>query len=270
MSIKRVILALGLLLGAAQLSIVHGQLSTARSSNHSTLFGIGRASHLDTYLTPAEYQGPQLTYLHETLRSLQRNEHVIFQTLTQGDFSYAHNQAETGHELGGSVCYDFGWGRRWTDMPWKGLSLTAMGLAGGHLGFLYNDRNTNNPAQAHATLHLTAALRADYRFKIKKRTLALSYQAHLPLLGTAFMPQYGQSYYDIFDRGHYDHNLVCTHPGNALSLRQIFSIDIPIRRSTLRLGYLSDLRQLKANDIKQHQYSRSFMIGYVRNISLSR
>jgi len=116
-------------------------------------------------------------------------------------------------------------------------------------------------------MRVSLSLRADYRFRIKKRYLAVHYQAHLPLLGMAFMPQYGQSYYDLFDRGNYDHNIRCTHLGNALSLRHILSFDLPIRRATLRLAYLSDLRQLHVNDIKQHQYGRAFMIGYVRNLN---
>lgn len=241
-----------------------------RESTHATLFGIGRVNHLDTYLSPLEYQGPQVTYLHETFRPLQRNEHVVFQTTTQGDFSYTHNQAETAHDMGGSIRYDFGWGRRWRDILWKGLDLTAMGMAGGDVGFLYNNRNGNNPAQARANLRLTAALRADYRFKIRKQTLAFHYQAHLPLAGTAFSPQYGQSYYDLFDRGHYDHNIRFAHPGNALSLRQQFTLDLPVRHATLCLGYLSDLRQQKVNGLKQHQYGRAFVIGYVREISIKR
>ena len=238
-----------------------------RTSAHATLFGIGGARHLDTYLSPMEYTGPQLSLLHTTFRTLRRNQHVVFQTLTQGELSYTRNRAETAHDLGGAVRYDFGWGRQWTDMLFPRLNLAALGMAGGDVGFLYNNRNGNNPAQARAALRLAAALRADYRFRIRRQTLALHYEAHLPLLGMAFMPQYGQSYYDLFDRGNYDHNIVATHPGNALSLRQLFTVDIPIRRATLRLGYLSDLHQLRANGLKQHQYSRSFVIGYVRNIS---
>ena len=256
--------------------ILHSSLFTLcsfaqeRETSRTTLFGIGRVNHLDTYLSPVEYKGPQLTFLNETHRTLQRNGHVVFQTVTQGDFSYAHNRAETAHEMGGSVRYDFGWGRQWKDVLWKSLDLTAGGMAGGTIGFLYNDRNGNNPAQARVNIAALAFVRADYAFRIKKQRLALHYQAHLPLLGMGFMPQYGQSYYDLFDRGHYDRNIRCTHPGNALSLRQLFTVDIPIRHARLSLGYLSDLRQMHVNGIRQHQYGRSFVIGYVRDLSIKR
>ena len=237
-----------------------------RETTHTALFGIGRVNHLDTYLSPLEYKGPELTFLNETHRALGRNPHILFTTLLQGEFSYTDNPTANAHDMGGSIRYDAGWGRQWKNVLWKNLDLTAGGMAGGTLGFLYSNRNGNNPAQARANIAASAFVRADYRFKIKKQTLALRYQAHLPLVGMAFMPQYGQSYYDIFDRGNYDHNVRCTYPGNSLSLRQLLTIDIPIRHARLSLGYLSDLRQLHVNGIKQHQYDRSFVIGYVREL----
>ena len=121
-----------------------GEEPEGRPSTHATLFALGRANHLDTYLSPMEYTGPQLTFLHTTLRHLKRNEHIVFETATQGEVSYTENQAQTAHYMGGSVRYDFGWGRQWRNVLWKGLELTAGGMAGGDLGFLYNDRNANN------------------------------------------------------------------------------------------------------------------------------
>ncbi|MBR4758471.1 MAG: DUF3316 domain-containing protein, partial [Bacteroidaceae bacterium] len=59
-------LIFAILFGAAPLSIASGQLPVERSTTHATLFGIGRVNHLDTYLSPMEYRGPQLSYLHET------------------------------------------------------------------------------------------------------------------------------------------------------------------------------------------------------------
>ena len=239
-----------------------------RSSTRTTLFGIGRVNHLDTYLSPMEYKGPQVGFLHDTYRTLQRNPHIVFQTLTQGELSYTDNPAQNAHDMGGSIRYDAGWGRQWKDILWKDLDFTVGGMAGGTLGFLYNNRNGNNPAQARANITASAFVRADYRFKIRKQTLALHYQAHMPLIGATFMPQFGQSYYDLFDRGNYDHNIRCMHPANALSLRQLFTVDIPVRHACLSVGYLSDLRQLNTNGIRQHQYGRAFVIGYVRRISI--
>lgn len=242
----------------------------SRETTHTTLFGIGRVNHLDTYLSPLNYRGPQLNVLHETHRKLSRNAHILYTTFLQGELSYTESPRQNVHEMGGSFRYDTGWGRQWTDALWKGLDLAAGGMVGGTLGFLYNSRNGNNPAQARVAVQAQAFVRSDYCFKVKKQTLQLHYQVHLPLVGTTFMPQYGQSYYDIFDRGIYDRNIRAIHPGNALSLRQLFTVEIPVRHAKLSLGYLSDLRQARVNGIRQHQYGRSLVIGYVRELSIKR
>lgn len=261
---KRFVATFGLLVRASLIINICAQKPIETTS--STLFSIGRVNHYDTYLSPMEYTGPQITFLHETHRQLLRNPNILFQTWTQGEFSYAENKAETAHEMGGAIRYDAGWHRQWTDLL-KGLDVVAGGLIGGNLGFLYNNRNGNNPAQARANLRLSASMRAHYRFHLRKRPLSLTYQAQLPLLGMTFSPQYGQSYYNLFEQGNYDHNICCTYPGNALSLRQMLTFQFPVRHATLSVGYLSNLWQTKVNGLRQHQYVRGFVIGYSRQLT---
>jgi len=96
-----------------------------------------------------------------------------------------------------------------------------------------------------------------------------SYQADLPMLGMMFRPEFGESYYEISQRG-VGHDLVCAHPGNALSLRQFLTLDFCLRRVTLRIGYLCDIRQSNAHSLKYHDISHSFMFGIVRHFQLTR
>ena len=79
---------------------------------------------------------------------------------------------------------------------------------------------------------------------------------------------YGQSYYEIFNRGNYDHNVVFTHPVNAPSLRQMLAIDATFGRTTLRIGYLVDIRQSNVNNIKAHTYTHAFVLGFTRKFSV--
>lgn len=234
---------------------------------HAVTFGVGRTNQYDTYLSPMEYRGPVITALRETSRRLVKAP-LSFQSLFEVHASRALNGAENADFLGGDVGYDAGWYYNWDDTLLPGLTLRAGGQLGGTLGFVYSTKNGNNPAQAHLGIRLAASVAADYSTRIRRLPIRLRYQADLPVLGGSFLPNYGQAYYEISQNG-FDHNVVCTYPGNALSLRQMLTADVTIaQRVTLRLGYLSDLRQLKANNLRQHQYNRSFLIGWVKTFEV--
>ena len=65
-------------------------------------------------------------------------------------------------------------------------------------------------------------------------------------------------------RGNYDHNAVFTTPFNAPTLRHQLTVDIPIKKAALRVGYLGDYQQAEVNHLKYHTYSHLLLIGLVR------
>ncbi len=237
-----------------------------RISVHSTMFGLGSVRHLDTYLSPLNYKGEQLEFLHETLRPSRRSN-LSIQTIWQANLSQASNEAGKRNLIGGGVTFDLGLHYNWHPQFLPGLRLMIGGLAGADVGFLYHTRNGNNPVQALASMRLSASIAATYDFHIGKRRFAARYQGDFPMIGLMFSPQYGQSYYEIFSLGHYDHNLVFTYPGNAPSMRHIVSLDIPIGHTTLRASYLCDMRQTNVNSLRHHSYTHAFMIGWVRRLA---
>ena len=66
--------------------------------------------------------------------------------------------------------------------------MLAGGLADLNGGFVYNLRNTNNPASARAYINLDVSGMAIWNLRIKNYPLTLRYQVNLPLMGVMFTP----------------------------------------------------------------------------------
>jgi len=234
----------------------------------TVLFGIGRTNQLDTYLSPMEYTGLQVSFLTQRERMTHlAKRHISFQSTFQGVFTSTDNPAETANYFGGRLAYDAGWHYHYS--PLKNLDLKAGALVGTDLGFLYNSRNGNNPAQGHFSADISLSAGASYAFNIRRLSMRAGYQADFPMIGMMFCPEFGESYYEIYQQGA-GHDIIFAHPGNALSFRGLLTLDFCLPRITLRVGYLSDIRQRNARSLKYHDTSHSFMFGFVRHFQLMR
>lgn len=238
-----------------------------RYSSRAILFGIGGQNQLDTYLSPYEYTGTEIRFFRESMRKTHwANYRISVQNIIQGSFAYTASPTKDGKAWGGDINWSIGWHYNWKVLP--GLRLMAGGLVDMSTGFIYNTRNGNNPAQGKAAIQIAASGIAIYHFQVAKKTFTLRYQINFPIIGAMFSPNYGQSYYELFSLGHYDHNVCFTHPGNAPSVMNILTLDIPVSTATIRIGYLSDIRQSHVNSLKRHSWSNLFMIGYVKHFQL--
>ena len=121
-----------------------------RPSIHATLLGIGSTHQLETYLSPLEYQGPQLHFMHETLRRTRHIDgRISVQTLWHGNFAYTKSPAENGRALSGDISFDAAWHYRLfgpLDESAAGKFRLLLGpQIGTTAGAIYNLRNGNNP-----------------------------------------------------------------------------------------------------------------------------
>lgn len=260
-------LLLPLLLAAGLCAAAHAQedsLQAHRYVTRATLYGAGFTNLLDTYLSPMEYTGPEIRVMRESMRMTKlMGGNVSVQSLFQINLSLTDNRADTGSEMAGMANWNYAWHYRFRiGERLKILAGPVVDLTG---GFVYNVRNSNNPAQAKAYANVGASGMAIYRFRIGRYPLTARYQANLPLMGMMFSPEYGQSYYEIFELEHKGSNLLFTSLHNMPSLRQLLTLDFPVGKATLRAGYICDIQQAKANHLKSHTWSHVFMLGFVKH-----
>ena len=249
---------------AEQTEVVPDRSPTARA----LLFGVGRTNQFDTYLSPMEYTGLQVSFLTQSERMTRfANRHISFQSTLHGVYTSTDNPAGTADYIGGRLAYDAGWHYHYLLLP--NLDLKGGALIGTDLGFLYNDRNSNNPAQGHFGIDLSLSAGADYSFSLGRLPMHVIYQADMPMIGMMFCPEFGESYYEISQQG-VGHDIICAHPCNALCFRQMLMLDFCLHRITLRVDYLHDIRQANARSLKYHDVSHSIMFGIVRNFQLMR
>lgn len=246
-------------------------VSPNREVLHSSMIGAGWANVLDTYLSPYNYKGSDYRIQRETQRMTTLwNGRVSNQSLIDVNACVNENHVGNIDEYAGGIRYSQGWLYNFANgnivnpversaSRWN----FAAGLAAsGYLGVVYIDRSGNNPAQAKADIMIDATAMATYDMRIAGHHYLWRYQFAIPLMGIAFSPNYGQSYYEAFVLGNSDHNVLFAYPGNMPSMRHRLTLDIPIRRYTLRLGYVAQFNQSTFNHLKYHSWTHDLVIGF--------
>ncbi len=243
-------------------------LENKKIITNAQMVGIGGVNILDTYLSQEKFSGIEARYISHTIRERQES-HFSRLLLHQGSFSYSEDRSGNASEIAGRYTFSYGFFYNWRLLSSR-LSLRAGAQADVYAGFLYNMRNSNNPIQARLGIDISPSVAASWKFRLAKHMSWVSYEASFPLVGLMFSPNYGQSYYEIFSRGNYDHNIVPTTIGCRPSLRQMVTFDFTLGRTSFRLGYMGDFQQAKVNNLKYHEYSNMFIIGIVRRFYVTK
>lgn len=236
-------------------------------SHYAKLLGWGKIDVLDTYLSPESYKGASLLYISDKI-STQPYSIYSFRYLQQLTFANIYNRSQNASELYGMYQIGYGFYRNWALYNRK-LHICTGILLHGYLGAIYNAHNSNNPVQVKVGIQLSPSAMASYQFHIWHYPITVGYQVAMPVIGATFSPQYGQSYYEIFCRGNYDHNVVTTSVGNTPCIHQMVTADFPLKHIFLRVGYMNDVQQYKVNQLKYHSYTHSFVVGIVKHLKLT-
>ena len=247
----------------------------------TTMLGIGATEILDTYISPEHYNGVEIRFIDNTLQRKTASPVSCDAVITPADYrrwstdithqaylSFTSPRSDDNDNIAGLYTLTIGRHRHW-DLLSNRLHLKAGAVGEAAIGFLYNTHNGNNPAQLRLGLNIAPSAAASYDFMAFGKRFSVDYGIQVPLLGVMFTPHYGQSYYEIFNRGNYDHNVVPTTFIATPNFRHQLSVEYNITPNTaITLGYLGDYQQANVNNLKSHIYAHRIMIGIVRTLRI--
>lgn len=232
----------------------------------SLSLGGGYTSMVDTYLSPLPYTGPHIALLGENFSQTSTQDGQWFtQSLFALHGDYTTPRSGNGLTIGGMADYSFTYLYR-IPLKEKRVNLYVGPQGQLRIGGIYNLRNSNNPAQLKLGVNIAASAMVNYTFTLWRTPMSVRLQTDLPLLGFAFGPDYGQSYYEIFYLGQSDGCTHLTSLNNNLCLRINASYDIQFRPCTLRLTLANDLYQWKLGNQHYRMFTHTMFIGYVKNL----
>lgn len=231
-----------------------------RSIFSSTMLELGKERIYDNYLSQIRYSGFQIGISNERMQIAKFGKGKFTNQQLMGiSFATTENAAGNGNTLSGFI--DYGYGTFYTLKPAPSLKILAGGVLSGAGGFIYNTRNSNNPASAKIDVNLNLSAMAIWSFRIGRQSVAVRYQFVVPVAGVFFSPQFGESYYEIFDLENHDGIVHFGSFHNQFNLLNLLTVDIPIHRFGLRLGYRNKIRSTHVNDITTQLYDHNFIIG---------
>lgn len=222
---------------------------------------VGRASILDTYLTPLRYTGVNLRLGYEGMRSTGFAPEQWIRQWRVG-LEYANVQNPAGNHTMHSGMIEGSWGmmRRWRNVftdkldPYLGFSTRLRG------GALYCSHNSNNPASAKAHWSVNLSAMAVYNTHIGRLPVTLRYQAVLPVAGAFFAMEYGQSYYEL-SLGNTSGIVHFGWWGNRFDMENIATADLHFGKTVLRVGYRGHIETSYVHHINNRIFTHGFVIG---------
>lgn len=222
---------------------------------------VGGVKALSTYLSPLRYSGTSWSVSGSWRKATSWNpENMVMQFDADVTYLTTLNPAHTAQIIGATGY--FGWGLAWRKRLSHNLQLTAGGALDINGGALYLTRNSNNPvtAMAYAGLDLTASL--TWRTHFGRIPVIVGDEVRIPSLGAFFMPEYGETYYEIY-LGNHNGLAHCGWWGNKFSINNLLSLRLDFGRTALQVGYRFALDTAHANHLHHDMTSHRFVIAVI-------
>ena len=243
-----------------------------RPVTSSLSLGIGRGKMRDTYLTPLLYQGTALD-LHFDRSRVMRG--LKWSNLQMADLSFTDGD-DTASGLTSAYAlrlrYSFAMHKFWrfpTSLSNKSLEVGP--YFGIDFGGNYNLRiaNGNNPATLRLAEGFGLSAAATWVCWPFGHPCPVNFTVQMPLIGTAFVPEYGASYYETFYLETAPNETTFTSLHNRQDLTLRLTTDVPFavipwlhNGSSLRLGLGYHIETMDINDIVTRYSTFQLVVGW--------
>ena len=235
--------------------------AVVRSTSNAVTINLGSTRNLDTYLSPIRYQGAHIAIAYEHLRDTRfRPQTWVNQIKTT--FSYDNIDNLVGNNTMHFLLVDIDWSmqHRWRNVGVENLDIfLGPGLAF-QGGINYNPRNSNNVCSPQVYLNVGATAMAAYRFKVGKLPVTARYQPSIPVVGCYYLPDYDQSFYEIY-LGNYRDAVNFGWWANRFDMDNFICADLHLGASALRIGYRNSFTTIWKNNISVNRCVHSFVLG---------
>lgn len=226
----------------------------------SNQLGFASLSILDPYLSPLVYSGIGMKFEHTERRFFSpENTKLSMEGKIRALAALTLNPEYTTSTT--YIGANYSWGMHYHFQIREDFQILAGGTADAVFGFKSNARNVNNPVNLDMATNLNLSGVARYDFKMRRRTLRLSYTMEIPLLGFMYVPYGGASYYEMFDLGNLSDAFHFSSLHNKLGSSGSVMLDVPFKHSTWRFGVNTSKLKYQANNMVFEQNEFSLMIG---------
>ncbi len=263
---RALVTALGLLIGVIacpNISAVNDSIrSLPRPITAVYSLEIGNNRSRATYLSPLTYSGLELAASGNWQKAMPFAPERAYMKFDArlGGYTRLINPGGNALMQGFDVEFFWGMGACW-QLP---RSFTA-GIAGGPEllgGVLVQMRNSNNPVNVNLSASLAANPYISWSGKIKRLPVQALYSLRIPVAGAFFMPQYGETFYEIYV-GNRKGLVHASWPGNHFRLNSLLSLRLDFGKTAMEIGYRFITDNCRANNLSTRRNSHMFTIGVI-------
>lgn len=219
----------------------------------------GYGSQLDTYLSMFRFQGYQFGLGNEWWQSFRHPHWEHVGRVDVNAFRYTPNPPSnriTGLQISG------GWGAlyrwKWCD---DRLQVHVGPYLEAELGVKYLGNNVNKPLSVDIAVDVQAMGGVSWSFYGKQTSYRLNYLIRTNLIGFDYVPEYGQSYYELSQgvqgiarcAGHWNHNTV----------KHELSLDLQFPHSTWRVGAEHNFNSYRTDNLHFRTHQISLVLGCI-------